>query len=233
MKHAEENGFPGRAQVVFRNDHAQDRRRRRAVESRRRSRSARGLQSHQERPCTEKAGSEAFPGRDGSEDDQAGEGYEIILGSSIDPQFGPVLLFGTGGQLVEVFKDKRAGPAAAEHHAGPPDDGADEDLSGAQRRARPQVRGPRGAGEIAGRLQPTRGRAAVDQGNRHQPAVGLRGAIWWRWMPASFCTTPRTPEDDLPRLAIRPYPTPIRHALEDEERNARSRSGRFSPRTSR
>ena len=34
------------------------------------------------------------------------DGYEIILGASIDPQFGPVLLFGTGGQLVEVFKDK-------------------------------------------------------------------------------------------------------------------------------
>ena len=37
------------------------------------------------------------------------EGYEIILGSSIDPQFGPVLLFGTGGQLVEVFKDRSLG----------------------------------------------------------------------------------------------------------------------------
>lgn len=33
------------------------------------------------------------------------EGYELIIGSSLDPQFGPVLLFGTGGQLVEVFKD--------------------------------------------------------------------------------------------------------------------------------
>jgi acetyltransferase len=33
-------------------------------------------------------------------------GYELILGSSIDAQFGPVLLFGTGGQLVEVFKDR-------------------------------------------------------------------------------------------------------------------------------
>jgi acetyltransferase len=33
------------------------------------------------------------------------DGYEVILGSSIDPQFGPVLLFGMGGQLVEVFKD--------------------------------------------------------------------------------------------------------------------------------
>ncbi|MBI3991520.1 MAG: GNAT family N-acetyltransferase, partial [Candidatus Omnitrophica bacterium] len=34
------------------------------------------------------------------------DGYEIIIGSSIDEQFGPVLLFGSGGQLVEVFKDR-------------------------------------------------------------------------------------------------------------------------------
>jgi acetyltransferase len=34
------------------------------------------------------------------------DGYELIIGSSPDPQFGPVLLFGTGGQLVEVFKDR-------------------------------------------------------------------------------------------------------------------------------
>jgi acetyltransferase len=33
-------------------------------------------------------------------------GYELILGSSVDPQFGSVLLFGIGGQLVEVFKDR-------------------------------------------------------------------------------------------------------------------------------
>jgi len=33
------------------------------------------------------------------------DGYEFILGSSTDPQFGPVILFGLGGQLVEVFKD--------------------------------------------------------------------------------------------------------------------------------
>lgn len=36
-------------------------------------------------------------------------GYEIIIGSSLDPQFGPVLLFGSGGQLVEVYKDRALG----------------------------------------------------------------------------------------------------------------------------
>jgi acetyltransferase len=35
--------------------------------------------------------------------------YELIIGSSLDPQFGPVLLFGTGGSLVEVFKDRSLG----------------------------------------------------------------------------------------------------------------------------
>ncbi len=33
-------------------------------------------------------------------------GYELIVGSSIDAQFGPVLLFGMGGTLVEVLGDR-------------------------------------------------------------------------------------------------------------------------------
>jgi acetyltransferase len=37
------------------------------------------------------------------------DGYEIILGSSVDPQFGPVILFGMGGSLVEIFKDRALG----------------------------------------------------------------------------------------------------------------------------
>lgn len=37
------------------------------------------------------------------------EGYELILGSSIDSQFGPIVLFGSGGQLVEVYKDRAVG----------------------------------------------------------------------------------------------------------------------------
>ena len=34
------------------------------------------------------------------------EGFELILGSSVDPQFGPVVLFGAGGRLVEVLQDR-------------------------------------------------------------------------------------------------------------------------------
>ncbi|WNG24071.1 bifunctional acetate--CoA ligase family protein/GNAT family N-acetyltransferase [Cystobacter fuscus] len=37
------------------------------------------------------------------------DGYELILGSGLDAQFGPVLLFGTGGTLVEVFRDRALG----------------------------------------------------------------------------------------------------------------------------
>jgi acetyltransferase len=37
------------------------------------------------------------------------DGYEIILGSTVDPQLGPVVLFGAGGQLVEVMKDRALG----------------------------------------------------------------------------------------------------------------------------
>jgi acetyltransferase len=37
------------------------------------------------------------------------DAYELILGSTTDPQFGPVVLFGLGGQLVEVFRDRALG----------------------------------------------------------------------------------------------------------------------------
>jgi acetyltransferase len=33
------------------------------------------------------------------------DGYDLILGSSVDPQFGPVILFGSGGLLVDVYGD--------------------------------------------------------------------------------------------------------------------------------
>jgi acetyltransferase len=36
-------------------------------------------------------------------------GFELIVGSSVDEQFGPVLLFGSGGGLVEILKDRAIG----------------------------------------------------------------------------------------------------------------------------
>jgi acetyltransferase len=54
----------------------------------------------------EKAGAQHFNGVTVQPMIKLSDAYEIILGSSIDAQFGPVLLFGAGGQLVEVFKDR-------------------------------------------------------------------------------------------------------------------------------
>lgn len=42
---------------------------------------------------------------------QARPGTEVIVGMSTDPQFGPVLMFGLGGVLVEVLKDVSFGVA--------------------------------------------------------------------------------------------------------------------------
>jgi acetyltransferase len=61
-----------------------------------------------ETSCAKKVGAEHFQGVTVQPMIKL-DGYEIIIGSSIDPQFGPVLLFGAGGQLVEVFKDRALG----------------------------------------------------------------------------------------------------------------------------
>lgn len=55
---------------------------------------------------SELAGSEHFLGVTVQRMVKLPDAYELILGSSNDPQFGPVLLFGLGGQLVEVFRDR-------------------------------------------------------------------------------------------------------------------------------
>lgn len=53
---------------------------------------------------SEKAGPQAFAGVT-VQPMVKREGYELILGSSIDAQFGPVILFGSGGVMVEVYRD--------------------------------------------------------------------------------------------------------------------------------
>jgi len=58
-----------------------------------------------QKSVTEKAGAQHFQGVTVQPMVKA-EGYELIVGSSLDSQFGPVLLFGSGGQLVEVYRDR-------------------------------------------------------------------------------------------------------------------------------
>jgi acetyltransferase len=62
-----------------------------------------------QKSVSEKAGAEHFQGVTVQPMIKLKDAYELIIGSSLDPQFGPVLLFGTGGQLVEVFKDRALG----------------------------------------------------------------------------------------------------------------------------
>ena len=133
------------------------------------------------------------------------DGYEVILGSSLDPQFGPVLLFGSGGQLVEVYKDSALGL--------PPLNTTLARRMMEQTKIYEALKGVRGrkagrsrcAGRAVGPLQPAGGRAALDQGDRHQSSAGFARA------PAGTGRArgghgPEMTEEMLPKTAIRPYP---------------------------
>jgi acetyltransferase len=134
------------------------------------------------------------------------EGYELIIGSSPDPQFGPVLLFGAGGQLVEVFKDRALGF--------PP---LNATLA---RRLMEQTR-------IYEALQGVRGRQAVDLAALEQLLVRFSELVVEQPWIAEIDINPllasadhlialdarvvvygkETAAQRLPRPAIRPYPT--------------------------
>jgi acetyltransferase len=133
------------------------------------------------------------------------DGYEVILGGSIDPQFGPVLLFGAGGRLVEVFRDRAL--------ALPP---LNTTLA---RRMMEQTR-------VYSALKGVRGRPAVDLTELERLLVRFsRVVVEQRWVreidvnPLLVSADrllaldarvvlhgPDTREDQLPRLAVRPYP---------------------------
>ncbi|HEY5004952.1 MAG TPA: bifunctional acetate--CoA ligase family protein/GNAT family N-acetyltransferase [Ktedonobacteraceae bacterium] len=133
------------------------------------------------------------------------DGYELILGSSIDPQFGPVLLFGSGGQLVEVYQDHSL--------ALPPL------TTTLARRMMEQTR-------IFAALQGTRGRPPVDLVALEQLLVRFSYLVGEQRQIKEIDINPllASPErllaldarvvlhsseiskDELPRLAIRPYP---------------------------
>jgi acetyltransferase len=133
------------------------------------------------------------------------EGYELILGSSIDAQFGPVILFGLGGQLVEVFKDSSL--------ALPPLN------SNLARRMMERTR-------IYTALKGVRGRKPVDLNGLERLVVRFSTLIgeqpWVKELDINpLIASPErllaldarvvlhgnnVKESELPRLAIRPYP---------------------------
>jgi acetyltransferase len=134
------------------------------------------------------------------------EGYELIIGSSIDPQFGPVVLFGTGGQLVEVFRDRALGlPPLSTTLA---------------RRLMEQT-------AIYTALKGVRGRKPVDLAALEELLVHFSQlVVEQRWIkeidinpllasPERIIALdarvvvhePEVTADQLPKLAIRPYPT--------------------------
>jgi acetyltransferase len=134
------------------------------------------------------------------------DGYEVIIGSSNDPQFGPVLLFGMGGQLVEVFKDRAL--------ALPPL------TTTLARRMMEQTK-------IYKALKGVRGRKPVDLAGLEQLLVRFSQLVAeQRWIKEidinPLLASPErlvaldarvvvygqdVSEDNLPKLAIRPYPS--------------------------
>jgi acetyltransferase len=133
------------------------------------------------------------------------EGYELIIGSSVDSQFGPVILFGSGGQLVEVYGDRAL--------ALPPLN------STLATRLMEQTR-------IFRALKGVRGRAAVDMTALENVLVHFSRLVveqpWIKEMDINplvvsaerivaldarvLLENPDIPEASLPRPAIRPYP---------------------------
>lgn len=154
---------------------------------------------------TETVGAEHFQGVTVQPMLNLKDGYELILGSSIDVQFGPIMVFGTGGQLVEVFQDRAI--------ALPPLN------STLARRTIEQTK-------IYQALQGVRGRKAVDLDALEQILVRFSRLIveqpWIKEMdinPLFASATTITaldarivlhpldlPDTELPKPAIRPYP---------------------------
>ena len=145
------------------------------------------------------------------------DGYEVILGSSLDPQFGPVVLFGLGGQLVEVFKDRAL--------ALPP---LNTTLA---RRMMERTK-------IYTALQGVRGRKPVDLAVLEQILVAFSRLVVEQRLVQEIDINPMlaspdrlialdarvvvqpagVEEEDLPKLPIRPYPTQYmsRFAMKDD-----------------
>ena len=133
-------------------------------------------------------------------------GYELILGASPDPQFGPVVLFGTGGTLVEVYKDRALGI--------PPLNTTLARLTMSRTKIFNALKGVRGRPPVdlaeLDKLFVRFSQLVVEQRwikeidinplfVSHEQIIALDGRV--------VLYGPDVQEAELPRLAIRPYPT--------------------------
>ena len=134
------------------------------------------------------------------------DGTELILGSSVDAQFGPVVLFGSGGRLVEIYRDRAL--------ALPP---LNTTLA---QRLMEQTR-------VFSALKGVRGQPAVDLGALEQILVRFSRVVVEQPRIKEMDINPllastgritaldarivlfgsEIAEEDLPRPAIRPYPS--------------------------
>jgi acetyltransferase len=135
------------------------------------------------------------------------DAYELIVGSTVDPQFGPVLLFGTGGRLVEVFKDRAL--------ALPPLNTTLARRLMEHTRIYTALKGVRGRDPVdlpaLEALLVRFGRLVVEQPWVREidinPLLAAPGPDGLLALDARVILhDPATPEDALPRPAIRPYP---------------------------
>ncbi|MEJ2749460.1 MAG: bifunctional acetate--CoA ligase family protein/GNAT family N-acetyltransferase, partial [Anaerolineae bacterium] len=172
-----------------------------------------------ETAVTEKFGAEHFLGVTVQPMVDLKEGYELIIGSSPDAQFGPVLLFGTGGTLVEIFKDRALGL--------PP---LNTTLA---RRMMERTK-------IHHALKGIRGRAPVDMAELEKLLVRFSYLVveqeWIKEIdinpllaaPGGLLALdarvvlyePEVKREDLPRLAIRPYPSQYISTFTDHQGQA-------------
>jgi acetyltransferase len=134
------------------------------------------------------------------------EGYELIIGSSLDPQFGPVLLFGAGGQLVEVAKDRAL--------ALPPLNSTLARRMMEQTKIYTALKGVRGRKpvdlEALGEVMARFGELVVEQPWIKEIDINPLLASPERLLALDarvLIHGPEVREDQLPRPAIRPYPT--------------------------